>query len=275
MSKIRKALSKALESQGADDESFFPAGQEPVLSVGKRPSGRETPFEAINPVYTRTRVQKVDPDVLRRNKIACLAHEGQIPAQVKILRTQIEQKMTDVGGRSLLITSSNPGEGKTFTAVNLAVSFAQVVNRTVLLVDADLRKPSIHRLMGLETCRGLSDYLLQQAEISDVLFNPGVERLTLLPAGTRVPNSTELLSSPRMELLVSELKDRYPERLIIFDASALLVTADPLVFTRYIDGILLVVEAEKTSRECLQRSLKLLEGKPFLGMVYNKAPDSE
>ncbi|MDW7711874.1 MAG: polysaccharide biosynthesis tyrosine autokinase [Deferrisomatales bacterium] len=275
MSKIRKALDKAFDSPGAGDDAFFPAGREPVLSVGKRAGPLRELREAINPVYTRTRVEKVDPEVLIRNKIACLAHDGQIPAQVKILRTQIEQKMQDVGGRSLLITSSIPGEGKTFTAVNLAVSFAQVVNRTVLLVDADLRKPSIHRLMGVDSCLGLSDYLLQQAEIPDVLFNPGVERLTLLPAGTRVPNSTELLGSPRMEALVSELKDRYPERFIIFDASALLVTADPLVFTRYIDGILLVVEAERTPKADIQRSIKLLEGKPFMGMVYNKAPGGE
>jgi non-specific protein-tyrosine kinase len=220
--------------------------------------------------YTQTKVVHVNPEILRDNKITAWSHEGEMPKRVKMLRTQIEHKMEELNGSTLLITSTHPSEGKTFTAINLALAFAQAVARTVLLVDADLRKPSIHEILGLEAGQGLSDYLLGQVELPDVLVNPGIARLVVLPAGTQMPNSTELLSSPRMGSLVAELKHRYSNRFIIFDGSSLLASADPLAFSPYIDGFLLVVESEKTSREDFHRAKKLLEGKPLLGSVFNK-----
>jgi protein-tyrosine kinase len=118
---------------------------------------------------------------------------------------------------------------------------------------------------------GLSNYLLDQAELQDLLINPGIERLVLLPAGRPLPNSAEMLGSPRMETLVNDIKCRYPaDRVVIFDSSSLLTSADPLVLTRYVDGILLIVEEEKTTTEDLKKTMELLKDTPVIGTVMNK-----
>jgi non-specific protein-tyrosine kinase len=126
------------------------------------------------------------------------------------------------------------------------------------------------KILGMEALGGLSDYLLKEADIPDLLINPGIQKLVVLPAGRPLPHSAELLGSPRMEALVREMRERYPERLVLFDAPPLLTSADALAFSRFVDGILLVVEAEKTRRDELKRVFELLEGKPVLGTVLNK-----
>jgi len=176
-----------------------------------------------------------------------------------------------------LITSANPGEGKTFTAINLGICLAQELNRTVLLVDADLRNPTTRHydfandFFSIKAGRGLADYLLGQAEVPDILLNPGIQKLTILPAGRQLPNSAELLGSARMAGLVDEMKKRYPDdRIIIFDTPSLLC-GDPMVLSRYIDAVLLVVEQEKTTARDLHRATELLKNRKILGTILNKS----
>ena len=176
-----------------------------------------------------------------------------------------------------MITSANPCEGKTFTTINLGASIAQELDRTVLIVNCDLKNHhKVHKdfgkdFFGTQMEEGLSNYLLDQAELQDLFINPGIERLVLLPAGRPLPNSSEMLGSPRMEKLVNDIKCRYPaDRIVIFDSSSLLTSADPLVLTRYVDGILLVVEEEKTTTEDLKKAMELLKDKPVIGTVLNK-----
>jgi non-specific protein-tyrosine kinase len=187
-------------------------------------------------------------------------------------------QLNELGGNSILITSSNPYEGKTFTAINLGVSISQELDRSVLLVDADLRKPTKYHkdfavdFFGTDMTEGLSNYLLGQAELPDLLINPGIERLVLLPGGRPLPNSAELLGSPRMVTLVNDIKSRYSDdRIIIIDSSAILSCADPLVLSRYVDGILFVVEHEKTTTAQLGKAMELLKDKPLFGIVVNKS----
>ncbi|MBW1804591.1 MAG: CpsD/CapB family tyrosine-protein kinase, partial [Deltaproteobacteria bacterium] len=231
---------------------------------------QEPVCEEINPEYCQTKIVEVDPVLLRKNKVVSLFHDNKMHDQMKILRTQVLNKMEARQGRSLLVTSAHPGEGKTLTAVNLAVSVSHEVNQTVLFVDADLKTPSVHQFFGLDARRGLTDFLLRQAEIPELLLNPGIEKLVLLPAGTRVPNSAELLGSPRMDSVINEMKTRYPDRLIILDGPPLLTCADSLIISQFIDGILLVVEAEKTPIKSIEKAMELLYEKPLLGTVLNK-----
>jgi non-specific protein-tyrosine kinase len=158
------------------------------------------------------------------------------------------------------------------------VSIAQELNRTVLLVDADLRKHTKHHkdfasdFFGTDMKEGLSNYLLGQAEIPDLLVNPGIEKLVLLPSGSPLPNSAELLGSNKMLMLVNDIKSRYSnDRIIIFDCASLLTCADPLVLSQYVDGILLIVEHEKTTETQLQKTMELLKEKPVFGTVLNKS----
>jgi non-specific protein-tyrosine kinase len=241
----------------------------PLQTSSQRAQGRTV--GAANPEYSQTRMEASSPAVLKRNKILAFSHQGDVSHSMKILRTQILKKMSDVGGNSLLITSPNPREGKTFMAINLAVSLSHEINRTAMLVDTDLRDPEVHNYLGVSGEQGLSDYLLGQAQIPDVLVNPGIPKMTVLPGGRALPNSSELLGSPQMALLINELKGRYQDRFLIFDSTSLLTRADALVFSEFIDGILIVVEAEKTSDKDLNHTLKLLSDAPLMGIVYNKA----
>lgn len=225
----------------------------------------------VNPVYTKTRRQKINKETLRRNKVVSLFQDDPSVDQMKILYTQILNRLQERGGNSVLVTSPGHGEGKTLTAVNLAISMSLKVDLTVLLVDADLRTPSINGLLGFNALKGLSEYLLREAEIPELLVNPDIAKLVVLPGGRSLPNSTELLGSPRMKELVLGMKSRYPERIIIFDCPPLLTSADTMVFSPFVDGVVLVVEAEKTTSGDVEKAMELLRGKPFLGTVLNKA----
>jgi protein-tyrosine kinase len=269
MSKLKKALEKAREER-------LQAGQ----TVGQldgpifvRQDARVKPEMdrcEVNPTYECTRVVIVDQDHLARHKVVSACAENPVSDQIKILRSEILDGLSKLKGNSFLVTSARDGEGKTLTAINLAISIAQELDRTVLLVDANLRRPAVHLYLGLEENPGLSDYLQNKADISNLLVNPGIKKLTVLQAGKPLANSSELLAAPRMEKAAKEMKARYPDRMIVFDTPPVLTSADALALGRFVDGVVLVVEAEKTSKEDLARVVELLKGRPIVGTVLNK-----
>lgn len=278
MSKLKKALEKAKETRAHKSPAVINGDQkhqklkEPIAGNLKECKSE------LNVKYTETKINKIDDRVLKKGKIFSLFHDTEKIDQIKTLRTMVLNKLEEVGGKSLLVTSANPCEGKTFTAINLGVSIAQELDRTVLLVDCDLKDHSNHHksfskdFFGTHMNEGLSNYLLGQAELPELLINPGIERLVLLPSGRTLPNSAEMLGSPKMEMLVNDIKCRYPsERIIIFDSSSLLQSADPLILSRYVEGILLIVEEEKTTMADLNQAMELLKDKPVLGTVLNKS----
>ena len=227
--------------------------------------------------YSKTRKIRTDPQALFNNHVFALTPDLDITKQIEILRAQVLKRLKDMKANSLLVTSANSREGKTFISTNLAVSIAQNLDRTVLLVDADLRNRKYKHLnmAGLffnsNSRAGLSDYLSGGMGIEDLLINPGIPRLTLLPSGKALPDSAALLGSPKMESLVREMKSRYTrDRVLIFDCSSFLANADPLILSRYVDAILIVVENEKTEIKSLKRMVELLKDKQILGLVVNK-----
>jgi len=269
MSKLKKALEKAKEARHGSESPYIAYGP----GVEK---GRSRPRD-INVTYSSTRVIDIDHRILKKNKILSLFQEHETSDQINVLRTQVLHKLKEIGGNSLLVTSANSGEGKTFTSINLAVSITKELDRTVLLVDTDLRNPALHHydfandFFGVKITEGLSDYLMGRLEIPDLLVNPGIEKLTILPGGRPLTNSAELLGSARMEELIIEMKNRYRgDRVIIFDTPALLTCTDPLVYSHLIDGILLVVEVERTTPSDLKRVMELLKDRPVVGTVLNK-----
>ncbi len=174
---------------------------------------------------------------------------------------------------TIMVSSADVGEGKSITSINFAVALAQEMDHTVLLVDADLRKPSIHDYLGIKAVRGLSDYLSGKVELSDVLINTGIGKLMLLPAGSACSNPAELLSSNRMKELVQEMKHRYADRYIIIDTPPVLVSADAISVSNHVDGILFVVQAAKTSEKTVKKAINLLKSSTIMGIVYNNVPD--
>ena len=164
-------------------------------------------------------------------------------------------------------------KGKTVTALNLAASIAMEVDRTVLLIDANLRHPNLHEHLGIAASKGLSDYLLDDTPISELFIHPkGIDHLTILPGGQPVQNSAEILNSPKMTSLLEEMKSRYPGRIIIFDLPPLLTASDALAFTPYVDAALLVVEEGKTTQHDTARAVEMLSNTNVLGTVLNKKP---
>lgn len=269
MSRLKKALEKAKEARKDHPEKFEQPASAPPITTSVSEGTTEQPYKPIKPAYTQTRRCVIDQLLMRKNRVISVCTEDEAD-RIKILRTQILSTLRDGEKNTLLVTSANHREGKTLTAINLAISFSHQTNKTVLLVDADIRKPSVHDFLGLGVHPGLSDYLSGRAGISDLLVNPGMDRIVILPGGKPMRNSAELLASPRMTQLFEDIKQKYPERFIIFDGAPVLKSADPLVFSSFIESILLVVEAEKTTRGDVKRVFEMLKDKPVIGTVFNK-----
>lgn len=187
----------------------------------------------------------------------------------RFLRTQILQAMSKHNLKTIAITSPRYGDGKTTIATNLAISIAQDLKQTILLIDLDLRKPSLESSLDLQAKKGLTNYLSGQAEVPDCLIRMPFERFSVFPAGERIDESSETLGSPQMAKLAAEMKARYDDRIIIYDMPPLLEQDDPLVFLPHVDGILLVAREGITTVEEIKRSLDILVSAKVLGVVLN------
>ncbi|TQV76249.1 XrtA-associated tyrosine autokinase [Denitrobaculum tricleocarpae] len=172
----------------------------------------------------------------------------------------------------IMVTSAVPGEGKTFTAINLAMSISTEKDLTVLLIDGDLSRPSIVKRLGVTANKGLLDLLEDPSlDVGDVILKTNVESLSIIPAGKPNHMSTELLASTRMKRLVEEISKRYPDRIIVFDAPPVLATTESSILARHADQIVFVVEAEGTRRSAVKSALDLISTCPNIGLILNKA----
>jgi non-specific protein-tyrosine kinase len=283
MSKLKKALLKAKVARGIPSaEVFTENGGAEEQAHGKRAPNERRLRKDLEVQYQQTKVYNVDPNVLRKNKLYSLFKNNKMTDYFDIAKGQLLKKLDQLKGNCIIVTSVHPGEGKTFTSINLAISMAREHDRTVMVVDTDLRNPwrshrdFAHDFFSLTPEKGLVDYLENDAELSDIIINPGINKLTIIPAGRRAINSAELLSSPRMEFLVNELKTRYGnERIILFDCPASLACVDPMVFAQLVDGIVFVVESDRTTNEDLKKAMALFKDNPILGVIFNKSKEKD
>lgn len=175
----------------------------------------------------------------------------------------------------IMVTSALPGEGKTFCAINLAMSMSVEIDTSVLLVDADVMRPEAMKRLGVQAQKGLLDLLTDRhLELSDVVLQTNLPKLAVLPSGTRNRISTELLASEAMETLLVSLAERYADRIVIFDAPPLLVTSEAKVLAEQLGQVVLVVEAASTPRKAVLQAISALEHCPVVMSVLNKAPES-
>ena len=214
----------------------------------------------------------LDEAVLRDNRIIAGMAPGSFTDGYNRLRTRILQVFKENGWNSLGITSPRASAGTTLTALNLAISMAREVDYTVLLVDANLRQPTLLAQLGLESRPGLSDYLSSDTPLVDLLFRPGlVNHLVILPGGQPLANSAEMLNSPRMGRLAEEMKSRYDTRIVIYDLPPVLGSSDTLAFAPHLDAALLVVEDGETQKQELEQAVELLSVTNIVGTVLNKS----
>ena len=259
MERIKQALEKAR--------------QERALRQGASPAPTQTSGASTRDIsYDQTQSIKLDDAVLRENRIITGLEHSDFTEAYNILRTQVLQRFKENKWNVLAVTSPGSGEGKTLTAINLAVSIAREVDYSVLLVDANLRHPWMLEHFGLSQQKGLSDYLTDNVPLAELLIQSSrIEHLVLLPAGRPLANSAEMLNSPRMAELVREMKSRYHSRIIIFDLPPVLTSADALAFSPYVDAALLVIEEGQTQKQDVERAVELLGNTNIVGTVLNKA----
>jgi exopolysaccharide/PEP-CTERM locus tyrosine autokinase len=265
MERIKQALERARAER---------AGRPvPVALEGTATASGSARKQTVQEVtYSQTRHFEISTSELRANRVVTGFSPCAFTDAYKMLRTQVLQRLNENDWNVLAVTSPGTGEGKTLTALNLAASLALEVNYTVLLVDADLRHPGLHKHLGLPGDKGLSDYLLDDIPLSELLVHPaGIDHLTILPGGRPLTNSSEMLNSPKMSQLVEEMKNRYPSRVVIFDLPPVLNASDAMAFAPYVDAALLVIEEGKTKRKEAEHAIDLLSGTNILGTVLNKA----
>ena len=260
MERIKQALEKARqERQIRQSGDAVPAPASP--GADNEPAGA-----------SQTQTITVDERALRENRIVTGLEQGPFTEAYNLLRTQVLQRFKENNWNVLAVTSPGEGEGKTLTAINLAISIAREVDYTVLLVDANLRHPWMLEHLGLEHRKGLSDYLTDDAPISELLIKASrVDHLVVLPGGRPLVNSAEMLNSPKMAQMVKDMKSRYHSRIIIFDLPPVLSSADALAFSPYVDAALLVIEEGVTQKHELENAVELLSSTNIIGTVLNKA----
>ena len=266
MDYIQKAIDKArderqrnidgaTESKSSQSEQEVAPIDDDVLSIN----------------YTKTKQVELSDKVLSKNRVIAGFDHDKRSEPYRQLRTQVLQKLRANSWKTLAVTSPNDGAGKSVTAVNLAIALSKEVNQTVLLIDLDFRNPTVHKLLGIEPSGGLIDHLKGEKDLSELMLNPNMERLVLLPGKQDKSYTSEILSTPKMYALLKDVTTRYESRIIIFDIPSLLVNDDALIFTPYVDAALLVIEEGVTTPDQLEESMKILEGTNFLGAVLNKS----
>ncbi len=224
----------------------------------------------VSPKYSYSRSVHLNAGLIERNR--CFAFMDNVPEAeaYRVLRAQIVRRTRDTGNNTIMITSALPGEGKTLVAINLAFTFAREFQNTVLLVDGDLKKQSIYKYLGCDGDRGLIDYLADNVPVSDLVIWPEIEKMTFISGGRPYQESAEILGSLRMRELTLEMKERYPNRYIIFDLPPVLTGADVLTFAPLVDYVIVVVQSGKTSMDDVREALKFLPKEKILGFVLSR-----
>lgn len=233
---------------------------------------------ALTPVQFSQKVE-IDLEALSAAGIVSPhAPRSQIADQYRVIKRPLISNAMGKGasiiknGNLIMVSSSVPGEGKSFTAINLAISIAAELDNTVMLVDADVARPSVLRVLGLPPGPGLLDLLVDDSiEIADVLLKTNIDKLSILPSGTPHMRATEMLASDAMTRLLADMASRYTDRIIIFDSPPLLLTTEARVLATHMGQIVMVIHAEKTLRSDVQEALSTIEECPVKMMVLNQA----
>lgn len=264
MGRIQKALDKAREENTSASVTY--------MQQHRRMQKRDTLPDKIQ--YSQTQQIELDTDILRQNRVVAGMKYDPNADAYKILRTRVLHNMKVKGWNSLAITSPLEGAGKSLTATNLAISISLEVNQSVLLVDLDFRRPSIHKLLGLNVDYGVTDHLTDDIPVNKIMINPGFERLVILPGKESFSGSSEMLSAPKMVRMINDIRTRYANRIVIFDLPPLLATDDVLSFLPNVDAALLVIEEGGNTPGEVSQCLHLLEDHELLGTVLNKSQDA-
>lgn len=272
MERIKQALEKA-RSEGKlagnlrQEEEQLPPPSPPHPGVDQREE--ESSLEALS--YRHTRIIALDPAHHEDKRIVAHNRNNLHSNTFDLLRTLVLNKMTENGWRTLAVVSPTSGAGKSVVAINLAISIARHAEKSALLVDFDLRRPSIANYLGLDLEVSLSDMLEGKCEMSDILVNPGIPRLVVMATNRPLAHSAEILASSKVQRLIKGIRERYEERIVIFDLPPILGADDVMAVLPQIDCVLMVVANGMSSEREIEEALRHLTATNLLGTVFNKA----
>lgn len=254
MDKISYALEKQKKESSITTEGLFTDSPEQI-SLEDKEAGL---------------TEKLHPGYKFNDKLVVLSAPYSVDAEnFKVLRGRILFSRDHKRPRTIMVTSAYPGEGKTFVAANLAVSIALGIDEYVLAVDCDLRRPRLHEMLGDINREGLHEHLTGEKALKDLIVKTEVDKLSLLPAGKQPQNPIELLSSSLMVDFLEEIKSRYNDRFIVIDSTPSLITAEVNILANHVDGVILVVMAQKSPRAAIQKTVQNLGKEKILGIVFN------
>lgn len=268
MSIIEEAVRKTAERYNR-----HPPPQEQVQSRSRARRAAPAQIDAAN--VRRFQPIALDRAVMEENNVLPLVTDPAALRAYKILRTRLLRRLEANQWQSFAVTGATPSEGKTLTAINLAMALAQDSSTWVFLVDLDLQRPKVADYLGITNRngeRGLTDYLLGDATLDQITYSPNnMDRLAVIPNFQAVANASDLLTSARMDELVRTLEGEVPRRIVIFDMPPVLASDDVLAFAPQVDGMLLVVAEGTTSRDALRGAKELLTEMNLLGVVLNRS----
>lgn len=272
MERIKEAIEKArageavLKGQRLAPVSVF----RPEASRGETHPSSTSPDAPLDFKYTRTQVERPDLAHLEQHRIIAHLKDHPNSWMFDSLRTQVLQRMEENGWRVVAVTSPTLNSGKTVVAINLAISIAQRLQRTALLLDFDLRRPSVAKYLGLNATVSLNDVLQRGADVADAMVNPGFERLVVLPTKQAADRPSELLASSRVADLLAELRVRYADRVVVVDLPPALAADDVLAVLPHVDCVLFVVGSGVSSEKEIEAAQRRLSKVPLVGVVLNK-----
>ncbi|HXX33486.1 MAG TPA: CpsD/CapB family tyrosine-protein kinase [Thermodesulfobacteriota bacterium] len=267
MSRIYRALEKA------EEEKRQKAEQAPPVKVFEERAAPKKERPTIKfPEEKKERIGKTEelrlPPKEEELPVLLFPRNSIAEEEFRKLKTQIFLRLPNPP-HSILITSTGPGEGKTTVSVNLAMAISKEIHRKAILVDADLRKPSIH-LENSRNAKGLSDYLSDGIPLTEVLINSQTEKLQVIMAGPSTERSSELIASKRMGEFLKSLRESAENTYILIDSSPIIATTEPTVLSKMVDGIILVVMADRMPRESIQRAVRSIDRQKIIGIVFNR-----
>jgi len=259
MGKIEQALAKASGSAPAPSSPAVqhaePQQPEPVATTPSHQATAEPPVPALDKWNDRLQLATAPLSIVAES--------------FRKIRNSILHPASGSQPRTILVTSAVPEEGKTFICANLGISLAQGLEQHCLLVDCDLRRPTLASLFGLGNDTGLADYLRGQAPLSSLIQKTGLAKLSLIPSGPAVTNPAELLDSTVMQHTIMEMASRYPDRYILFDSPPGQAAAETAVLAKHVDAVVVVVRWGKSGREQVKQLVETIGREKILGVVFN------
>lgn len=263
MERIKQAIEKARHSTplGNATTGLVPTRSSTSAASGISPKELE---------HIQAEVVTLDSAHLERHRIVAFNKTHPANWAFDVLRTKVLKKMVDNGWKTLAITSPTIESGKTVVAINLAASIAHLTEQTAMLVDFDLRRPRVAQYLGLSSQFSLNDVFENQSALSSACVRPQLPGLVVLPTARPVPKSSELLSSQKVASIIGELRDRYQDRIVIFDLPPVLTADDVIAVLPRIDCVLLVVGNGMSSQKDIEEAMRRMPESHLLGVVLNK-----